>query len=497
MKKNKIKKFFNDYMKWSPSKISVIIFLLMPILINCSFELNNDFWFMSKLGEYIVNKGFPHTDILSMHSDFAFVIQQWLTDVIFYLIYNKFNIYGMYIFTIIMNILIIFIMYKLCMFLSNNRVKLSIFVTVIVNLFLSIGFIATRPQLFDIVLLLSELYLLELYTKSNNKKYLLGLPLISLLMINLHSSIWLMCFVFLLPYYVDNIFNRKYRIKPIIITTIIMLVIAFLNPYGLDAMTYLFRSYGIEYIDKVVGEMNPTTISNSFIIYVYIFLVLLSYYITKNKKINIRYLLLFLGTTYLALEHHRGILFLVLGSIFPLCDNLKQYFIKEKREVKVSKKENLVYIFILVIFFTIYITNLSFTTEEDMLFNKITNYLDNNTTKDIKLYTGYHEGSYFEYKGYKCYIDPRAEHFFEKSNSKKDIFIEYYLLQYGRIDYNYFLEKYDFDYIFVGEKDVLYHYLTNNPNYEKVYEGYDKAKIQSLKYEIQKYILYKKVGESK
>ena len=92
MKKNKIKKFLNDYMKWTPSTIVILVVLSIPFLLFfvMPFKLNNDFWFLINTGKYIINNGIPHTEPFTIHSNLSFVAQQWLTDVIFYLIYNKF-----------------------------------------------------------------------------------------------------------------------------------------------------------------------------------------------------------------------------------------------------------------------------------------------------------------------------------------------------------------------------------------------------------------------
>jgi hypothetical protein len=79
-----------------------------------------------------------------------------------------------------------------------------------------------------------------------------------------------------------------------------------------------------------------------------------------------------------------------------------------------------------------------------------------------------------EYRGYNCYIDPRAEVFLKANNKKEDILIEYYDLQNTRsINSNEFIKKYDFDYLLLNkEGDALYYDLRNYPNdlYEIVYE---------------------------
>ena len=198
---------------------------------------------------------------------------------------------------------------------------------------LNLYFITTRPHIFDILFLLLEIYLLELYIKSNNKLYLIGLPIISILMINLHSSIWLMLFVFLLPYYVDNIIKiktfkkDKYSIIPIIITTIVMLLSGLINPYGIDSITYLFGSYGVESINNLVKEMKPVVINSvtGIYVYAYIFVILFSCYYAKGKKFKLRYLLLFLGTCYLGLSHNRGMMFLFIGGLPLLIYNFKTF----------------------------------------------------------------------------------------------------------------------------------------------------------------------------
>ena len=117
-----------------------------------------------------------------------------------------------------------------------------------------------------------------------------------------------------------------------------MFIFGFINPYGIESMKYLFNSYGIDYLDKVVIEMSSPDIKQSLMIFVFIFIVYLSYYINRKDKINLRYLLLTLGTTYLTLEHNRGVMFLLIVSIITLSDNLKQFFNKEVIS-KANKKD--------------------------------------------------------------------------------------------------------------------------------------------------------------
>ena len=73
----------------------------------------------------------------------------------------------------------------------------------------------------------------------------------------------------------------------------------------------------------------------------------------------------------------------------------------------------------------------------------------------LKIYTGYGDGAYFEYHGYKPYLDPRAEVFLKKNNGKEDILEEWYGLTKGAVNIRDFLDKYDFDYIFIRGDSVI------------------------------------------
>ena len=81
----------NDMPKWFKA-----IYILAPIagLLMIATRVDNDFYFIFKTGEYIINNGLPHTDFLSMHSDMHMIAQQWLSAVIFYSIYEVLGRFG-------------------------------------------------------------------------------------------------------------------------------------------------------------------------------------------------------------------------------------------------------------------------------------------------------------------------------------------------------------------------------------------------------------------
>ena len=135
LKKNNILNKMKNLANWSPPKIVVIIALAIYILFSTFifFRLNNDFWFLINTGKYILNNGFPVTEPFTVHSDFSFIVQQWLTDVIFYFTYNKFGVYGMLVLITIINTFIITLIYKICKLITEGRIKFSFIITVLVS----------------------------------------------------------------------------------------------------------------------------------------------------------------------------------------------------------------------------------------------------------------------------------------------------------------------------------------------------------------------------
>lgn len=100
-KKNKLigylnKVLSNFFIGTSSTKLIVILFLIFTFLIvACLFDLDNDFWFLINTGKHILNNGFPRIEPFTIHSNLDFIVQQWLSCTLFYLIYNNFGTIGM------------------------------------------------------------------------------------------------------------------------------------------------------------------------------------------------------------------------------------------------------------------------------------------------------------------------------------------------------------------------------------------------------------------
>ena len=188
------------------SKRVKAIILALPIIISF-FQvrvLDCDFYFLYSIGDYIVHHGFPFTDVLSMHSSMRIVVQQWLSSVIFYYVYTFLGKYGVISLVYICNTVICYFTYRITVLISKNDV-IAVAVAALTNFFIFDAFMVTRPQIFTYTILMVEIYLLEMHVQTKKSKYLIGIPVLSLLLINLHAAMWLMLFVFMLPYLISAI----------------------------------------------------------------------------------------------------------------------------------------------------------------------------------------------------------------------------------------------------------------------------------------------------
>ena len=458
------------FKKYKPSKYLSYLYFFIPVLLSTMIIIikERDIWFILSYGKYILKNGFPHNNILSMHSDFSLVVQQWLSDVVYYLSYKALGGIGIYLIVFIINCLILYFLYKLCMKISSNKIFNSVITASVTDILLQTYFITSRPQIFTFLIFIILLYILEIYRDKDNKSIYL-LPILSLLLINLHSSMWLCFFSFSMPFVAELLFKKDKKIVKLIVLLIISFLIGFINPYGINNMTYALSSYGIKAINEIVMEMSPFTLTGVLSPASYVLLITffgLYIYMSIKKKASIHQVLLIFGTFYMALRNFRNL------SLFCICalPFYSKYLPFENSKIEDDKETyNKYFLLASTVIVIILISNClmgSYTLKNPH--QKAIDYLNKNTTKEVKLYANNDNGSYYVFDGYHPYMDGRVEVFVKANNKKYDVMNEYYKLTRGKIKPNKFLEKYNFDYLVVSNDEVLYYYLKDNKDYEKI-----------------------------
>jgi len=461
------------------------IAIMIPFLrLIIKFNYDNDFWFTINQGRYVLEHGFPIKAINVIHN-LDFLYQSWGSGVLFYLVYNYLGNYGIIALLIIVMELTSFFFYKLCYVISEDKRK-SLIVTIIVMILYNFYFSVTRPHIFTILNLVIMFYLFESYFKTFEKKYLYFLPVLSLLEINMHGIYFIVLLVIMFPYLlstfkfkIGNIVSAGCRKREIFITYFFMLLTGLINPYGINTIIYGFSSYSSSSLmNNVIVELLAPNFHKSFgkVIIITILLLYIIYF-KSDKKIHFRYYLFLIGTSYLALDGVKSFSLFIVSSGFPLAFMLKNTY----KEKKYSKFYCLFHSALACIIIITLCININ--VNDDINIKKYADYLDNVADKEkTKLYTNFFDGSYMEWRGYLCYIDPRAEVFLKSNNHQEDILKEYFELQYLDFNYQEFLDKYEFDYLLLNKKDdTLYKLLlVKNEKYNIILEDESYALYQRI-----------------
>ena len=450
--------------------------------------LDTDFYFLYSFGRYIASNGFPVKDVLSMHSDMNIIVQQWLTDVMFYHTYEVFGKVGMLVIVYAMQIVYTILMYKLCKLVTDNFF-LSVTVTSVSAILVSVQFMVTRPQIFTYVIFILLLYFQEKYVRTGKVRWLCLLPVLSVLQINLHASMWLMLFVLMMPYVVSCVpINLPFykeparcKLRDLALTMAAMVAVAFINPYGYKSLLYLFGSYGIDIVNVSISEMQPVSISEaSGVLFIGIlFFMGFLMCVCGRRKPELRFLCLALGTAVLGLSSYKANVYFYIAGFVSFAHYFRNFdFTLKQTEGKRTRKEK-IRLIVLIVLVVLALGLLLIQKSEaepvgsewcEKELGPVVSYLDTQDREGMVLYAGFNEGAYLEFHGYKPYLDARAEVFLEAKNGQFDYFTEAAKVRAGCIFYKDFLEKYDFTHILVPTGDnYLYLSISHDADYTTGY----------------------------
>lgn len=484
-KQKSLKKDFISSGNWL-----VLVLVLLPVIVSF-FQLrtlDNDFFFLYPTGKYIVNNGFPHTDMLSMHSNMKIIVQQWLSTVIFYFSYSRLGETGVFALLYLCYFAICALTFRLNYLITKNKL-VAAFIACISEFLMFEQHLVTRPQMFTYLILLAELCLLEKYVQTKKIRYLAGIPLLSVALINLHAAMWTMLFIFMLPYIVDSIPVKIKSFKheasgsllALFGTMAVSVVAGFLNPYGFESMAYIMSSYGQEELNSTIAEMLPATIDSQYGKYYFALLLIIAVIVLfkKNKPLNWRFFCLFFGTLVLAIMHMKALSYFFLYGLSAFSYMLKDVEFKLPEKIKITKLINTMMTILLVVALAFACAN-SFLNTYIKRQNKIAHYREldemidiiNKREDPVVLFTNFNDGQYFEYNGLHPYIDGRAELFLVQNNNDYDYFGEYFNVRSAYINYREFIDKYGFTYISISKDNDRYMYMSLiiDDDFKMIYE---------------------------
>ena len=464
----------------------VAVIVAIPLAVFLIRDLDNDTWFMLNHGRYIMKNGlYPKYEPFTVNEGMEFTFQKWLSCVLFWLIYKylgktalKLFLYGVY-------MAFVFAMYKLLEYINKDAKIQNLSTLVIMNAAMT-QYLYTRPQLFTYLFLAIEITVLEKYVKENKTKLLAVIPILSLVEIQLHSTIWPIMLIFMLPYMFDVssvdkltqklkfLPNRKYKKLPIWLTFAASTVVAVINPYGFESVVYLVKSLQIPELKMMIGEVAPPQLFSINTLVIVASLVIFIYAFAKKKEIELRYLFLFGGTTLMSVMSTRQMSFMLIPAAM-----LVAYFFDFKNLSVVIKSA-----FVLLMGFA------SFDSVFDAYWGQIKYqqyitqacdalYEYEPNPQGCAVFNVADEGSYLEFLGFKAYSDTRAEVFSDKINNSKNYLAEKIEFQKQTVSYKEYIYQHDYKYIFIRR------------GYTKQTNAMDSDKNLKLIYKNPLFVIYK------
>lgn len=490
------------------------------------FSEDADTRFVMNLGQYILEHGFPHVDPFTIHENLQLVVQQWLSGIFFWEAYKNFGVDGLLIIDGLCGAMIILIYWRMCLFVSGGNKILSFVMSLSVGMLIAY-MIVPRPHIFSTLLLLIEVFLLEKFTRTEDARFLMPLPLLSVALINLHAAVWLMSLVLCLPFlFVKNLRHVKFLLAAM--TGIFLF--GLINPYGVEAMTYVFRSYGVDLINENIREMFSPSAHNFDGKFFYLIEAFVIFSLARFK-VPLRYIFLSGGLTFMAIMHGRNLILFYLLATMPLAHVWREFSIEKFK----SRVVLMILFFLLVAANTVMITTLL--TEKlsvpleilfavtvlFMIYNLLVLKFDGHilhtailprkifslfctlivigeiffmttaTTQkeppqtytaaikfllrterpeNISLYVNQGIGGLAGSFGIKYYIDSRSEVFIDTNNGQKNIFKEYLDFTSGKINYKDFFGGYNFTHIILtSDIPFIFEQLSNDKDYRVIYES--------------------------
>ncbi len=482
--------------------IFVILWIAAAVIaFNFSHVTDIDTFFHLSVGRDIMENGFTTIDPFSMHK-LEFSSQQWLSDVVFFLIYKFFDFTGLYVFQILVAALIIFVVYKINCLVSDNKRYLSLFLAIASVWLFQNTFIRIRPQIFTILLFALEIYILEIYLRKRNFKTLLFLPVLCVLLANFHIGAFPMFFVLMLPYLADSLVkadffkirmgyfkeNGSKLFKTLLLFFIPLIPLCIVNPYGVKKILYFTSMFNSEITKNIVEWKSPSFSSNlgsiiSLTLIAVTVIVILQFALTE-KKFSLKSILMFAGLTIMTLYAVRFYTYYMTFVGLILLERLGTSFGKESKRKRFTdgntfgekmaralESKPAAGVLVLVIIAGITLKSVSGmwqTTLLQLYPVKAAEYIKNNLDyKNIRLFNDYDDGGFLMFNGIKVFIDSRADLYSSQFNPGCTVLEDYDEIMVNPANYEAIFKKYDFQYILVNPSlnYDLYEYLRKDVNY--------------------------------
>lgn len=509
--------------------------------------LQNDTYYTVTIGKEIYENGISNLteDHYSWH-ELPYTYPHWLYDLCMYVVYNLFSWTGIYILTYLLCFILGISLYYISNKFSKN--DFISFLITLGSMYILRAFVAARAQLVTFIIFAWTVYFIEQFLNTHKKRYAIQIILGALLVANLHCAVFPFYFVLFLPYigeYIiaviadldldkrisilgvkilkklsnkitdkktfeeviekinEEIKERKrkraiirenpYKIKIkknhfVLILIVVMAVSAlmgFLNPAGLGAYTYTYKTMQGNSTASINEHLPLTLLENKeFTIALCIFLAVI---IFTDTKIKLSDLFMVGGLTYLAFKMRRQVSMVAIFGAFVLVKMISNFLNKYdknfvKKTLRISTSVVGAFLLISIVIYSSY--ELWRPQKNHEYVDKYTYPVEackwikeNLDLANLKIYNEYNYGSYMLYQGIPVFIDSRCDLYtpefnrdLDNENSGKDIFSDALNIAGISVDYNVKFNEYGVNTVICYSSSKLAMLIAKDDNYKQLYD---------------------------
>ena len=446
-----------------------IVFLL---ILTGSFALfsffkmaDPDLWGHIKFGKEIIASGeIPTCDQYSyVAKNLPWINHEWLSEIIFYYLYEFFGSTGLVLFKTIIGLIITYILWRINLLRINHPWE-----TIPIPLMLSASVItfgfAIRPQVFTYLFFTVYLYLLYLF-KNRNADRLFLIPLIMVFWVNLHGG-FLAGIGLLIIYITAGLISQtpflkskfktstdSYKLKKMTIILIITILTTLLNPYSFNLWIFLLKT--LSKSRPYIWEWLPVNLNILYIDYGFLALLTIVIILSSKARTTLINLSLLIITLFLSIKQVRHIPFFAITTACIIPYHL-EHLVKNKIGVALARLRKMNVIFLLALIPILIICQPLEKPQDFLQIQVAGNRYPVRTVKFLKdngfkgnLLVDFDWGEYCIWKLYpdfKVCVDGRY-----KTVYPPEIIDKYFSFLYGEKGWNEFLNEYPHDWILISK----------------------------------------------
>lgn len=494
--------------EWSKATRYIYITLLfssgLAILLYCFRNgiSGNDFWWHIKVGEWICeNRAVPHKDIFSwygMSHDFEWTAHEWLSEIIYWLLYKWSGEGGIFLFSVGSAILmLLLLLWRIRRYLTDNCLITAFYICLFCVL-MSLFFYG-RPHVFSFYLLYGELYCLYEYTEGRRKWCIYLIPILACLWSNLHGGYANLSYLLILlvilsgirKWRIGRIYSNRWKMGQLIQLLVIMLLtigtVCF-NPAGYRILIYPYVNLTDPVAMNAISEWAAPDAKNigQLVLYFFPILLMSSGILLGRQAVKLRDVVLMLLFLFL---FFRSVRFIVLFYISAAFWAFPYQLPCRLKDIDTTVEKILVAGLELLLVFMV-----GFSVRGCLAVWKqgelITETLDKQVIELViedapeRLFNDYNYGGSLIFYEIPVFVDERAD-LYAQDHLLADC-VSLMLLQQAnssagteRLNVEALVEQYDFDAFLIGTNRPLYSYLASHEDrYEAVYVSENTAYYQ-------------------